>query len=258
MDGYFRIGDFARIGGVSVKTLRFYDSIGLFRPAGVDPRTRYRLYSAPQLRDLARILALRGLGASLPEIRQAIGGDASRPKGRRLLEALRKAKLDSIDEARKSLSWIEAALHDLDAFASPVGIIVKRSPPVRVASIRVGVPRYQDIYPYESDLLEAVPKGSAGYLRGILWHRCADSGEIEGEPFVEVRRDVPVRSGFEVKQLPAVTVACAFSSLNDADAESAYDTLGSFVRSRNCRLVGARREIYRDQMLEIQYPLESC
>jgi DNA-binding transcriptional MerR regulator len=257
MGGYYRIGDFARIGGVSVKTLRFYDNIGLFRPAGVDPRTRYRLYSARQLRDLARILALRGLGASLHDIRQAIGGDASPPKRRRLLEVLRKARLDSIDDARRSLRWIEAALHDLDSLTSPVSVIVKRSPPVRIASVRVGVPRYQDIYRHESDLLEAVPKESAGHLRGILWHRCADSGEIDGEPFVEVKGAVPGRSVFEVKQLPAATVACAFSSLDDADAESAYDTLGSFVRSRNYRLAGARREIYRDQMLEIQYPLET-
>src|SRR5580704_13028033 len=131
MEGHYRIGDFARIGGISAKTLRFYDEIGLFRPAGVDPRTRYRLYSARQLRDLARILALRGLGASLPDIRQAIGGNTSRPKGRGLLEALRKAKLDSIDEARKSLMWIEAALSDLDSFTPPVNIIVKRTPPVR-------------------------------------------------------------------------------------------------------------------------------
>jgi DNA-binding transcriptional MerR regulator len=257
MDGYYRIGEFARFGGVSVKTLRFYDTIGLFRPAAVDPRTRYRLYSARQLRDLARILALRGLGASVPDIRHAIGGDASPPKARRLLEALRRARLDSIDQARRSLGWIEAALHDLDSFTSPVSIIVKRSPPVRIASIRVGVPRYQDICRYESDLLEAVPKQAVGHLRGILWHRCADSGEIEGEPFVEVTGAVPARSVFDVTQLPAVTVACAFSTLDDADAESAYDTLGSFVRSRNYRLVGARREIHRDQMLEIQYPLET-
>jgi effector-binding domain-containing protein len=118
------------------------------------------------------------------------------------------------------------------------------------------VPRYQDIYRYESDLLDAVPRASAGHLRGVLWHRCADSGEIEGEPFVEVKGEVPGRSGFQVKQLPSVTVACAFSSLNDEDAESAYDTLASFVRSRKYRLVAARREIYRDRMLEIQYPVE--
>jgi len=61
----YRIGEFAELGGVSVKTLRFYDEIGLLRPASVDSRTRYRYYVAPQLVQLASISALKGLGVSL-------------------------------------------------------------------------------------------------------------------------------------------------------------------------------------------------
>jgi hypothetical protein len=38
----FSIGEFARLGGVSVRTLRHYDEIGLLRPAAVDPDTGYR------------------------------------------------------------------------------------------------------------------------------------------------------------------------------------------------------------------------
>jgi DNA-binding transcriptional MerR regulator len=33
----FTIGEFARLGGVSVRTLRHYDEIGLLRPVTVDP-----------------------------------------------------------------------------------------------------------------------------------------------------------------------------------------------------------------------------
>ena len=36
----YRIGEFARLGGASIKTLRFYDELGLLRPASVDARTR--------------------------------------------------------------------------------------------------------------------------------------------------------------------------------------------------------------------------
>jgi DNA-binding transcriptional MerR regulator len=36
----YRIGEFAALSGVSVKTLRFYDQIGLLQPALVDARTR--------------------------------------------------------------------------------------------------------------------------------------------------------------------------------------------------------------------------
>jgi hypothetical protein len=38
----FSIGEFSRLGGVSVRTLRHYDEIGLLRPATVDPDTGYR------------------------------------------------------------------------------------------------------------------------------------------------------------------------------------------------------------------------
>jgi len=52
---------FARLGGVSVRTLRHYDEIGLPRPAAVDPDTGYRGYSAAQLGQINRIMALNGV-----------------------------------------------------------------------------------------------------------------------------------------------------------------------------------------------------
>ena len=63
------IGEFARLGGVSVRTLRHYDEIGLLRPAQVDPVTGYRGYLASQLGQLNRILALKELGLSLTQAR---------------------------------------------------------------------------------------------------------------------------------------------------------------------------------------------
>jgi DNA-binding transcriptional MerR regulator len=38
----FSIGEFARLGAVSIRTLRLYDEIGLLPPAEVDPDTGYR------------------------------------------------------------------------------------------------------------------------------------------------------------------------------------------------------------------------
>jgi len=64
------IGDFAHLGGVSVRTLRHYDEIGLLRPARVDPHSGYRAYSAGQLGQLNRIVALKDLGLSLAQVRR--------------------------------------------------------------------------------------------------------------------------------------------------------------------------------------------
>jgi DNA-binding transcriptional MerR regulator len=70
----FSIGEFARLGGVSARTLRHYDEIDLLRPAAVDPCTGYRGYTAAQLGQLSRIIALKELGLSLPQVRRLLGG----------------------------------------------------------------------------------------------------------------------------------------------------------------------------------------
>src|SRR4029453_7496651 len=97
---YMTIPAFARICGVSAKTLRFYGDIGLFRPAFIDPRSRYRFYSQEQVREFVQIQSMRDCGASLAEIRAALRASRSDGEHRRFLQKLRSAKLQAIDEAR--------------------------------------------------------------------------------------------------------------------------------------------------------------
>jgi MerR HTH family regulatory protein len=61
------IGDFARLGRVSVRMLRHYDTIGLLRAEHVDPNTGCRYYRPEQLRRLNRIVALKDLGLRLEQ-----------------------------------------------------------------------------------------------------------------------------------------------------------------------------------------------
>src|SRR5260370_18750347 len=63
-----KIGDFSKVSLVSVKALRYYDELGLLKPARVDALTGYRYYSASQLPRLNRILVLKDLGLSLQQI----------------------------------------------------------------------------------------------------------------------------------------------------------------------------------------------
>jgi DNA-binding transcriptional MerR regulator len=63
-----KIGEFARIGQVSIATLRHYDQCGLLKPNELDPDTGYRYYSFDQLARLNRILALKELGFPLEQI----------------------------------------------------------------------------------------------------------------------------------------------------------------------------------------------
>ncbi len=253
---YITITAFARICGVSAKTLRFYGDIGLFRPAFIDPRTRYRFYLQEQLRDFVRIQAMRDCGASLAEIGAATRASRSADEQRRFLRKLRNAKLTALDEARRSLAWIEGALQELE-LPSPVHATLTYCAPVTVASVRTSVKCYAEMQQHEELLRSAVTARPEGSLRGVLWHRCADGGLPEGEPFVEVKKGAACPAIYELKELPGAHVARAFSSTDDDEAEDTYVGLSRWIRARGYRLAAARREIYRGKLLEIQYPLKA-
>ena len=78
---WLRIGEFARLAGVSVKRVRYYANSGLVVPAYVDPGTSYRFYRSDQLPMLRQVRHLRGLGLGMAELRAwlaAAEGSAAR------------------------------------------------------------------------------------------------------------------------------------------------------------------------------------
>ncbi|RPK31164.1 hypothetical protein EDO6_01791 [Paenibacillus xylanexedens] len=68
----FKISAFSRLSRVSLKTLRYYDQIGILKPRKVDHDTGYRYYSADQLLELNRIFIYKELGFTLPQITQLL------------------------------------------------------------------------------------------------------------------------------------------------------------------------------------------
>jgi MerR family transcriptional regulator, thiopeptide resistance regulator len=68
-----RVGDLAASTGVTVRTLHHYEQVGVLVPS---QRTEagHRLYSDADVRHLYRIMALRELGMSLAEVREALDG----------------------------------------------------------------------------------------------------------------------------------------------------------------------------------------
>lgn len=75
MDGWLQIGELARRTGLTHRTLRHYDDLGLVVPSG---RTGgdYRQYSPDDVRRLLAVQQLKSLGLSLGEIRAALDDPA--------------------------------------------------------------------------------------------------------------------------------------------------------------------------------------
>jgi len=253
---HYKIGEFARLSGLSIKALRFYDQIELLRPAFIDPLTRYRLYKPEQVREVDAILALKDLGASLEEIRDVMTRGASSNERSKLLIRLRTRAQRSIDVAQKSLAWIDAALEDSTRERHLSPIALKRRAPMRVASLRATLTRYSEINSIERELMRAIYPEFAEDLQGVLWHRCEDSGAIEGEPFVQVSSRAPRSRVYELKELPSTTVASTVCECDDRAAEHAYEQIARWIRMHDYRLAGPKREMYVGRMLEIQFPVK--
>lgn len=68
------VGQLAKLAGLTIRTLRYYDSIGLFSPSG-HSSAGYRLYTEEDISRLQQILSLKELGLSLDEMKAAMAGD---------------------------------------------------------------------------------------------------------------------------------------------------------------------------------------
>ncbi len=68
----YRIGEFSKMGQVSIKTLRYYDEIDLLKPEEIDILSGYRYYTTRQLVMLHEIQFYRQIGCSLHEIKQLL------------------------------------------------------------------------------------------------------------------------------------------------------------------------------------------
>jgi len=65
---HFKVGEVAKMAGISVRSLHHYDELGLLRPSG-GRRSQHRLYNANDIVKLHQIMALKTIGFSLKEVR---------------------------------------------------------------------------------------------------------------------------------------------------------------------------------------------
>jgi DNA-binding transcriptional MerR regulator len=197
-----RVGEFARLGGVTAKALRHYDSIGLFSPAFTDPSNGYRWYTPAQLPGLRRIVALRDLGVPLREVAQ-LAADGS---------DLRDVLVRRRGELEEYQHVIERKLAALDIRVDMADdgpdVVVRKIEPELVASIRVRMPPGGDLGPLFYEVEEAVRDtgARAGRPPGVLVGPGEDIRDVE--VFVPVTRAVAVGRVASAR-LPAVRVVAA-------------------------------------------------
>jgi MerR family transcriptional regulator, thiopeptide resistance regulator len=112
----FRIQEFAKLAGVTVRALHHYDRLNLLSPAHRSERG-YRLYCHEDLGSLERILALRYLGLSLREIAALLntpGGRGAEPLTVTLArqQAALRERRDGVDRVLRAIEHAQRRAQD--------------------------------------------------------------------------------------------------------------------------------------------------
>lgn len=211
----FSIGDFARLGLVSVRMLRHYDGIGLLPPAHVDDATGYRRYAADQLPRLNRIVALRKLGFTLNQVAEMLDDTVSAEQLHGMLR-LRRAELAAqvaADSAR--LAQVEFRLRSIEREGTmpTIDVVLKPAPPARVAELSALAASYEpdDIGPVIQPLYDRVAAelGRSGLTvagPGIAYYEDVPDGVVV-HAGVEVSGEITGDVELRIVDLPGLELA---------------------------------------------------
>lgn len=99
------IGQFAAMHGINKKTLMWYDEIGLFKPASINPDNSYRCYNYHQSPILETILLLRELEVPINEVQNFMKNRSAQN-----LKNLLDEKIADLDSQLMHLQAIKATL----------------------------------------------------------------------------------------------------------------------------------------------------
>jgi DNA-binding transcriptional MerR regulator len=250
----FAIGEFARHGRVSIRMLRHYDAIGLLRPAYVDPATGYRSYTAVQLADLNRIVALKDLGFSLDQVATMIADDLG-PAELRTMLTMRRAQLETtLAESQARLAQVESRLRGLENDVPAADVVVKELPAVRLVGLTATAASFtpDDITPVVHPLcaelgrrLPDVDVRPAGRLTCLY--------EQQSEDEVVVRATVPAAvdaggnlNGLDVIDLPTTQAATLVHRGPIDQVLPPWQALARWLDDNGRRAAEPARELYLD------------
>lgn len=154
----YSIGEVAEMCSVSIKTLRYYDQIGLVIPEFRNEESKYRYYSKQQMIQLFIIRQLRKLGFGIKEIKELFENIN--------VEEMEEAvdnRLEAIEKEIKELEMRRAIGENLRERLKLGGDILSRADGI-----------FSDTYMDTMDniKLEKIPEGTLLYVREVMKNYC--------------------------------------------------------------------------------------
>ncbi len=262
----YKIGLFAQMNRITIKTLRHYDEMGLLHPEHIDESSGYRYYTSEQLPTLHQILALRQMGFSLEEIKKAQEGMSVED----LLLNKKAELIKKIAEENMKLSQVEFYLIHKGADRN-YNIILKELPEVIVASMRSVIPHYDalnSVMPLMGQEMERIgcERAIPDYCFNIYHDAEYREEQIDVEmceAVIEKKEDSPLVTFKTLERVE--TAACTLHKGSYAEFPKAYRAVLAWMEENDFEMAGFPRESYIDGiwnkdseeewLTEIQFPV---
>ena len=241
------IGAFSKLSRVSTRMLRYYDAMGLLRPAHVGAENGYRYYDEAQLQDLAGIERPKRYGFPLAEVRGLL--DLPEQELARRVHQRRLAAYAQLNELRTALRRMEDDIIQMEGIGmlqDKYHVIVMEDPAQQVFSLRrtINVAQTHELFAELRREMEARGLKQAGCTQQ-LYH---------GQEFSYDQMDVEAQAvvagpGPDVKEKPAQTCAAVTHTGPYEDLKYAYDALCAWLaRHTEYQVCGPAIERYlRDE-----------
>lgn len=265
-----KIGDFSRIGQVSVKTLRYYDEIGLLTPYSTDPFTGYRYYTYGQLPRLNRILALKEMGLSLEQIRQLLADSLTAEQLRGMLRLKQVEIQQRMEEEKEKLLRVEARLRMIEQEEKmpEYDIVIKNIDPILVASIRDVIPNYPEQGHLWTELESFLRHHQITPTGPCFTIYYSEEPDVDTEVCEPVGELPPPDNRIRTHELPGVpSMATVIHKGPFLTIGEAYTAMLKWIEANDFQISGPPREVYLnpadkgsqtdpETITEIQFPID--
>jgi len=246
-----KIGEFSRLGRVTVRALRHYEEIDLLTPEIVDRDTGYRYYSVGQLQKVFSITKLKSMGYSLEEIRDLWDDDQHFPTVESLEEKIRKCEdeLAVLKERKRMLKAVVASQKKLHKMEK---VYFESLPAITVASHRTVIPSFEDLgrLCYEVIGPEMARLGcecpEPGYCYTVE-HGGYKPQDIDIEYCEKVTKKGTDSAVIKFKDIPAVPQAACLKVFGPYDKlYDNYVELFAYLEKEGYKITDAPRAVYVD------------
>jgi DNA-binding transcriptional MerR regulator/effector-binding domain-containing protein len=246
-DLMYSIGDFSKITGLTVKTLRFYHEQGLLIPSAVDDKSGYRYYDRSKIETARVITHLKSLDLTVDEIGAILRDSNDDADLRDVMErqkALLEAKIKRYRTIVRSVNQFLAAEEETRKLMtkSTFQIEEKTVEPLLIAGIRMKG-RYADSGAGFSRIGKSLGRYICGKPMLLQYDAEFRQDDADFEACMPVRTDKQV-DGISIRRIPGGRcVSCLHQGPYNQMGRS-YAKILDYIRGKGYAVQMPTREIY--------------